>query len=121
MDSDQSLPPAADAPPSSSLPARLTNIFVSPGEVFDEINLIYSQDFARQQMGDMQGPAMRKQIEKVSKGKMTEAQIDQAVEQNKRIAYMVVTIGTAVGAPFFSAGWLFLGGVIVWLVGSKAM
>ena len=146
MDLNSPPPPGAEPPTASSLAGRMSNIFVAPGEAFTEIKprpaatgnwlaplilsiivawisvgLIYSQDFARQQMADMQEAAMRKQLQKVGGGRMTEQQIEQALERGGRIGYLATMIGGFVGAPFAIAGGLFLGGLVLWLLGAKAL
>jgi hypothetical protein len=140
-------PIGTDIEPASSLIGRMANVFAAPGEVFDEIKLrpvvaanwvvpmilsivigwisaglIFSQDFTRQQMGDAQEAAMRKPLEKLkSSGKLNDSQMEQALEQNKKIAYIAVVIGGVAGVPFGMAISLFLGGAILWLVGTKAL
>jgi hypothetical protein len=144
----ENLPPVVDLEPQASQPtmslgARLFNIFAAPGEVFEKIKnapvstanwltpgliliavswlgawLVFSQDSVQQQLKEITEQALQKQIQK---GKLTEQQADQA----RVVAEKFGSIGTKVGAygaPVFAALVLpFWGGLILWLVGNKAL
>jgi hypothetical protein len=122
-----------------SLPARLMNVFAIPGEVFSEVKaagpsvwnwlapalmllpiswfsawLIFSQPSIQQQLSDITEQALQKQIEK---GHLTQDQIDmqrKAVEMTSKIMPYVAPVFMAFVSPF-------LWGLILWLVGTKAL
>ncbi len=135
-------PPEALAPPATSLPARLVNVFAAPGDVFEEVKsrsvstanwlvpavvfivlcwvggmLLFSQGSINQQLSDIASKAVDKQIEK---GKMTDQQAEaarQAADKygtlGAKISAGVVPVLVAVLSPFW---W----GLILWL-GSKVL
>jgi hypothetical protein len=136
-------PPAAPPTTATSLPGRLLNVFAAPGEVFDEIKtapprtanwlvpailliviswlsagLIYSQPAIRQQLNDLANKAIDKQVEK---GKLSNAQADQARQTTEKLTGMSYTIGSVVGPVFGAFASPFWWGLILWLSGIKAL
>jgi hypothetical protein len=141
------IPPAtgnSSTVPQSTLAGRLTNIFVTPGEVFAGVRsaplchqnwlvpalifllaswcagaLIFSQPAIKQQMADMQEQALQKQFQKqIDAGKMTQAQADQIKAGATKFSGIAQTIGMIVG-PVFGAGLaLFGGGFLLWAGGN---
>jgi hypothetical protein len=142
------LPPVSESPEQvvpqkMSLAARLFNVFATPGEVFEQVKdapvstanwlvpglilivvswigawLVFSQDSIQQQLREITDQAVEKQIQK---GKLSEQQAEQA----RAMAAKFGSIGTkagAYGAPVFSGLVVpFWGGLILWLVGNKAL
>jgi hypothetical protein len=126
-----------------SLGARLFNVFATPGEVFEQIRgtrvsaanwlspgliliavswlgawLLFSQDSIQQQVREITDQAIEKQIQKNHMS-------DQQAEQARTVGAKFGSIGTKVSvavAPVF-AGLLtpFWWGLILWLVGNKAL
>lgn len=124
----------------TSVGAKLTNIFVQPGDVFDEVRqsphnflnwlvptlisvvvglvfvwVVFSQDTIMQQMRDAQA----KEIEaKVTAGKMSQQQADQAIQVTQR--FMTPLVIKALGSVFTLLGcfaWLFGLSLLFWLIG----
>ncbi len=128
------------SPAATSLGTRLTNVFVAPGEVFDEVKasppthanwfvptvmaiiagviytmVVFSQPGVLQNMKDAQNKKMQ---EMVATGKMTQAQADQNVQMTEKImtpAVMraVIIIFVFVVNPIS----LFLLAGVMWLIG----
>lgn len=137
------MPVSPSAPVETSLASRLTNVFVAPGEVFDEVKaspvrhanwlvaaLIFvllswcsagvmsTQDAIKHQMTEIQDQAMQKQFQKkIDAGKMTQAQADQAKAGAAKFAGVFYIIIAIVGPVFGAAIGPFLGGFILWAVG----
>ena len=140
------LPGTMPSTPQSTLAGRLTNLFVSPGEVFDEVRfsppcvanwlvpaliflltswcaaaLMFSQPAIRQQMAEIQQQALQKQFQKqIDTGKMTQAQVDQIKAGAENFAGLTQTIGLigqVVGPVFAAALALFGGGFVLWAGG----
>ena len=140
---EEPTPPAtneASSPRSTSLIARLMNVVVTPGEVFDEVKaskpfylnwlvplllaavvgvvyvyVIFSQPAVLQGVRESQQKQFQKQV---AAGKMTQAQADKAGEAIEQ--YMTPTImkfAGAVGAVFSNVAWLFLAALSLWLLG----
>ena len=135
--------PDAPAAPAMSLPARLMNVIAAPGDVFDNVKasppstanwlvpalililvswlgaaLIFSQDSIKQQLSDITTKAIDKQIEK---SKMSEQQAATVRAMGEKWSGIGVKF-TAVAAPVFVAfASPFWGGLILWLVGAKAL
>ncbi len=140
---EESQPPSsteASAPVTTSLMARLTNIFVSPGDVFDEVKVsepntmnwllpsilacvvgiifsvvVFSQETIVHDMRE----AQEKQIQKaVDAGKMKQADADQAAQMMEKIMSptMMTIIGSASSVVFTFAG-LFFFALVFWLMG----
>lgn len=138
------LPAAPDAPMETSLVARLTNVFVAPGEVFAEVKaspvrhanwlvaalifvllswcaagVMFTQDSINHQLVDIQEQAMQKKFQKnIDAGKMTQAQADQIKAQVATYTGMFQVIGGIVGPVIVGAVAPFLGGFILWAVGT---
>lgn len=130
--------------PSTSLLARLTNVFVAPGEVFDEVKsspprpanwvaplvtamlvgiiytlVVFSQPAIIQQMQQAQE---KKFQEMVDTGKMTQAQADKSVEAvQKFMNPTFMKIMGCAGSVVTSAAILFLAALVVWAVGLRAL
>jgi len=137
-------PPAGPPPPPATLlVGRLMNVFAAPGEVFSEIKtappavanwlvpallfvvlswlsaaVIFSQPAIRQQITDLSNRAIDQQVEK---GKISAAQADKIRESSEKFGRVGYEIGAAV-EPVFTMGFsLFLGGLVLWLVGTFAL
>lgn len=144
----EQLPPVLDPGaqaigPRMSLAGRMFNVIAAPGEVFEQIKdepvrssnwlapacllillswlgsaLVFSQPSIQQQLRDITDQAIDKQIQA---GKLTQQQGEQARE----VAAKFGSIGSklaAFGAPvFFGLALPFWWGLLIWLVGTKAM
>ena len=143
---EESQPPSIQEtpPPSTSLIARLMNVFVAPGEVFDEIKtsppqpanwivplvltmivgviytlVVFSQPAVIQKMQEAQE---KKFQEMVASGKMTQAQADQTIEAvQKWMSPGFMKIMGCVGSVVVSTAMLFLASLIFWAVGKRAL
>lgn len=133
-------PPNAPPAPSTSLMARLLNVFATPGEVFEEVKaapssvanwlapallcsvvgvlasfLIFSQPAIIQQIHEQQAKMFDDQVKA---GKMTQAQADEAVVAAEKFSGpSVLKFFGAVGAVFGSFVSLFWWGLLLWLIG----
>ena len=130
--------------PATSLGTRLTNVFVAPGEVFDEVKagpptatnwivptiisiiagvvytmVVFSQPGVLQNMKDAQDKRMQ---EMVAQGKMTQAQADQSEQMAERFMTptMIRTFGI-LAIVIFNPVSLFLFAGVMWLVGRYAL
>jgi hypothetical protein len=131
------------APGSSSLAGRLANVFVAPGEVFEELKTsppraanwlvpvllaclvgvvycvtIFSTESLAQQMHEMRVKALQ---QKIDAGKMPREQGQQAIEALDR--FMTPTLMSILGsfsAAVISFAALFVSALIVWLIGKLA-
>ena len=127
-------------PPASSLAARLTNIFVSPGEVFEEVKagtpamtnwlvpvlifalvgavsafVIFSQPAMIQQIQEQQAKVFDQQVKA---GKMTQAQADQAMAMAEKFSGpTMLKITGSVGAVVSSFTGVFWRALVLWLLG----
>jgi len=135
-----SLPPQAPEPVTTSLPARLINVFAEPGQVFEEIKnsppassnwlvpvmlwvlvsviasfILFSQPSIQHQVREQQAKAMDKMVEQ---GKMTREQADQATAVSEKFLgpTMLMIFGSvgAAGAAFAHVFWWAL---VLWLLG----
>jgi len=140
MDDTPISPPSAGGAPSepSSLTDRLANVFCAPGEVFEEIrnapvlasnwlvplllaciatviyiSIAFSQPAILRDLQEQQQHAIQK---KITAGKITQAQADQAAAMTERFMTptMMKIFGSA-GAVLTSVAGLFLMGLGVWL------
>ena len=140
---DEQLPPTiepapAAPPPSTSLWARLLNVFATPGDVFNEVKasphsvsnwlvpiLIYGLASAMSTFLILSQPAiaqqMREQQEKmvdaqVQAGKITQEQADRQLEAMAAFSGPAAKIGGSIGGflmgAFVVVGWAFL----LWLI-----
>src|SRR5258706_10542423 len=137
-------PPAA-APesvvaPSTSVGARLMNVFATPGEVFEEIKdrpveaanwfvplllsalfgvvccvVIFSQETILQQMREVQDRALEKKVEKMSKEQQEKVREMAAQFTSPRVMKLFGSAGAVVG----SIAWLFFLAFLVWLAGTR--
>ena len=130
-------------PPAMSLPGRLLNILAVPGDVFEQVKssdpcaanwlapalilialswvgtwLIFSQDTFKHQVTEMTDKAIEKRIEKAH---MSKEQAEQVRQAAGKWAGIGSTIGPAVGAVVVAFATPFLWGLILWLVGVKAL
>jgi hypothetical protein len=136
-------PPIPETPPmpptGTSLPARLLNVFATPGEVFEEVKaapstasnwlvptllaavvgvlasfLIFSQPAIIQQLHEQQAKAFDQQVKA---GKMTQAQADQAMTMVEKFTgpTMMKIFGSA-GAVVGSFVRLFWWALVLWLL-----
>ena len=132
-------PPILETPHATSLPARLLNIFATPGEVFAEVKaapltaanwlvptllsavvgvlasiLIFSQPAIVQQLHEQQVKALDQQVKA---GKMTQAQADQAIGVvEKFTGPAMLKVFGSVGAVVGSFVRLFWWAFILWLL-----
>jgi hypothetical protein len=130
--------------PRMSLAARLTNIYVAPGEVFAEVKdspptpanwvvpmiiamvagiiytlVVFSQPAVIQGLKEARDKGVQKQVEA---GKMTQKQADTAAEMAEK--YMTPMVMKVIGIVFSVLGtgvWLFLSAFFVWLIGRFAL
>ena len=132
--------PPAPKPPTTSLGARLLNVFAVPGDVFDEVKaspgatanwlvpalllalvgaisavIIASQPAIQQQVREQQAKMLDKQVEA---GKMTREQADKtlAVAEKFTGPAMLKVLGS-ISAVFVSFARVFWWGFILWLLG----
>jgi hypothetical protein len=144
---DESQPPSISEtppPPQTSLAARLMNVFVSPGEVFDEIKsspvkpanwvvplilsmiigviytlVVFSQPAVLQKIQEAQEQKFQKMVEQK---KMTQEQADQMIAATQKwMGPGVMKIFGSVGAVVASAAILFLAALIFWAIGLRAL
>jgi hypothetical protein len=135
-------PPSISETPttvSTSLPSRLTNVFVSPGEVFDEVKsspvkpanwvvplilsmvvgviytfVVFSQPAISQKMREAQEEKFQELVEAK---KMTQQDADRTIVIVQKVTKIMVPVFAIVG----SAGILFLAALIFWAVGLRAL
>lgn len=138
------IPALPEVPAETSLAARLTNVFVAPGEVFAEVKaspirhsnwivatlifillswcsagVMMSQESVRHAFADIQEQAMQKKFQKlVDEKKMTQAQADQTIADVSKVTGVVYTVMAFVGPVIGGAIAPFLGGFILWAVGT---
>ena len=118
-------------------------MFAAPGEVYDEIKssppatanwlaptlvllavswigvwIIFSQDAVKHQMSGLQDRAIQQRVEK---GKLTQAQADQARAAVERFGSVGMKIGAVIGPAAGAFAAPFWGGLILWLVGAKVL
>ena len=132
--------PAAPPPPTTSLAARLLNVFATPGEVFDEVKttppttsnwlmpallgaivgaisaiIIFSQPAILQQIHEQQAKMFD---QSVKAGNMTQADADKAIATVEKFSgpttMKIMGGGAAVVASFTSVFWWAL---VLWLLG----
>jgi hypothetical protein len=131
-DSEASLTPM-------SLPSRLMNVYVAPGEVFDLVRsgntsvfnwlvpmllccavgiaaffLALSQPVIQQQLDDMQTQAIQKMVDQQ---KITAAQ----AEQSKAVVRMVTRIAAPISMVIMMFLWFFAQSLGLWLMGTKLL
>ena len=132
--------PGSQAVPPMAPGARLVNVFVAPGEVFEAVKagpsstanwlvpvllmclvgivatfVVFSQPSIMQQMKEQQARGLEKRLEKLPKEQRD--QIREIAEKWTSPA-LIKTVGSA-GAVVRSFGWLFFMAVIVWLLGAR--
>lgn len=132
----------ADVPPAMSLGERLTSVYSSPGEVFDQVTIgppshanwlvplllgyvmiiihimvAFSQPSIVQGVRDQQA---RKFQQMVEEGKMSEGQADAALEQVERFTSpTILKVTGSIGGIIAGTGWVFALGLVLWLISSK--
>lgn len=142
METSSSSSVSADVAPAMSLGGRLTNIFASPGEVFDQVKtgppshanwlvplllgyvmiivhimVAFSQPAVIQGVRDQQG---KKFEEMVAEGKMTQEQAEGAMQQVERFTTpTVLKISGSIGGIIAGTAWFFVLGLFLWLLSSK--
>jgi hypothetical protein len=130
-------------PPTTSLAARLLNVFATPGEVFEEVAatptavknwlvptliacvvavvsivILFSQPAIQQQIREQQQAAMDKNVKA---GKMTQADADKAMEVIQKFSGpTVLAVTGGLSAIFMTFGSVFLWAFGLWLVGMQA-
>lgn len=141
MEPETQPPPVeAPAPPTTSLLSRLTNVFVAPGEVFDEVSasphrtgnwlvpvllsclmgivfsvVAFSQETIVHDLRAAQEKAVQDQVDA---GKMSQAQADQAIQAMQRfMSPTVMMLFGSVASVFASFAWLFFLALCLWGVG----
>jgi len=139
----QEPPPENPQAPTMSLGGRLSNVFATPGEVFEAVKtakdsaanwlvpalilvlvswaaaaVIFSQDSIKHQLSEITDQAIQKQVEK---SRMSEQQAEQARAMGEKWAGISAKIGAAL-VPVL-AGFLtpFVWGLFIWLVGAKVL
>jgi hypothetical protein len=135
-------PTEPPAPP-MSVTSRLVNVFASPGEVFADIKnkpvqnanwampalililvswlastLIFSQEPIRQQLKEISLKAVQKQAEKKN---VPKEQMDKQMEMVEKFGTMGPMIAAFFAPIFIGFATPFFWGLILWLVGSKAL
>jgi hypothetical protein len=120
---------------------RMVNVLAAPSEVFAEIKerpvehsnwlvpaivslflgiagvlLLFSQDWAMQEIQRAQDKAMRQQV---AQGKLKQEQADQAQEMMKRFMPVMVKVGGSVATTVYAFGGPFFWGFVIWLLGVK--
>jgi len=137
---EQTPPDPILSTPASPLAARLTNVFVAPGDVFEEVKVsaptvsnwlapvlilavtgiistlvIFSQPTVIQQIREQQAKVFDQQVKA---GKMTQAQADQASAVAEKFAGpAMLKITGSVGAVFSSFVAIFWYALVLWLLG----
>jgi len=127
-------------PPTTSLAARLLNVFATPGEVFAEVAttpkrfsnwlvptliacavfmtsvvILFSQPAIQQKIREQQQQAMDKNVKA---GKMTQAQADQAMAMVEKFSGpTLMKIFGSIGAAVWTFGAMFLWAFGLWLLG----
>lgn len=147
MDESSSQPvPENPVPSGSSLGSRLTNVFVSPTEVFDEVKagpptpsnwiaplvaativgiiyvmMIFSQPAVIQSMKEAQDKKFEDVQKRVTEGKMTQKQADDIrATADKFMTPSFLKVIGILGSVVGNLIGLFLTAAVVWLVGKSA-
>jgi len=134
------MPATLPPPPTTSLAARLLNVFATPGEVFEEVRIspvnhanwlvpvllaaivgaisaviIFSQPAILQQIHEQQAKMFD---QSVKAGKMTQADADKAVAMAEKFSGpTVLKISGSVAAVFGSCARVFWWALVLWLLG----
>jgi hypothetical protein len=134
----------ASVAPSTSLIARLMNVFAMPGDVFEEVKasahsagnwlvpafigsvvgvisifIVFSQPAIQQQFREQQEQVLEKRLDKMVKaGQITRQQADQQKDvAEKFMGPTVTTIFGAIAVTFWSFARVFLWALVLWLLG----
>lgn len=135
------IPPLPDNSAPMPLSARLLNVFVSPGEVFDAVKasqfaasnwavpavalvviswvcsfLIFSQPAIEQQIRELASRAIEQQV---ASGKMPRQQAGQVQAVAEKWGVLGAKIAAYVSPPFIAVVAAFGWGLVVWLIGTK--
>ena len=126
-----------EPPPSTSLGARLLNVFAVPGEVFEEVRanrfragnwvvpvllasvvgmlsvwVLFSQPAIQQKLREQQEKALTKQVQA---GKVKQADVDRALDVMSNP--LLMKVAGAIGAVVVSVVRVFWWGLVLWLMG----
>jgi hypothetical protein len=141
--SDPEITPSQSPIRTTSLASRMTNVFATPGEVFDEVKAsppstanwlvpavalilvgwlgawaVFSQPAIKQQLSKITERAIQKQIQK---GNLSKAQSDAAMRSGQKWAGIGTKISSAAAPPLLAFCSPFWWGLIFWLLGNKMM
>jgi len=139
-------PNLSDTPVETSIWTRMFNMLAAPGEVFDELRqsqprtvnwlmplvlnclaglifivVAFSQPAVVDDTIEQEEKAL---VKKVEKRKMTEAEADkqrQGMEQVRPMMRMILTVVGSLGVMVVNVLIMFLGALILWLIGAKAL
>lgn len=133
-------PPPANRAPTTSLAARLMNVFAAPSEVFEEVKasrpttanwlvpalitavvmavsmvIVASQPAIQQKVREQQDQAIEKQV---TAGRLTRQQADQQQAMMEKFATgTLLQVGAGVAGVFFGIGRVFWWATVLWLLG----
>jgi hypothetical protein len=138
---ESSIEPTAAAP--MSLAARLTNVFATPAEVFDQVKgsppaaanwvvpallfmlvswvgawLVFSQPAIRQQLSELTQQAIEKQIQR---SHVSQEQADRNRATGEKYAGMAQKFSAFAGPPFAAFASPFFWGLVFWFAGGRAL
>jgi hypothetical protein len=139
-------PPVQEPPPpapTTSVAARMLNVFTVPGEAFQEVAasapsvanwltpavllilvswvgtwLVFSQESFQHQLTEYTDQAIQKRLEKAH---VPKEQADQAREMGQKIARISSTVGAYAGTLVIALASPFMWGLFLWLAGTKAL
>lgn len=133
-------PPPANRAPTTSLAARLMNVFAAPSEVFEEVKatrpttanwlvpalitavvmavsmvIVASQPAIQQKVREQQEQAIEKQV---TAGRLTRQQADQQQAVMEKFGGgTLLQVGAGVAGVFFGIGRVFWWATVLWLLG----
>ena len=132
-------PAPVATPPATSLTGKLMNVFVAPGDVFNEVKtagaahanwiwpaillllagwvstaLIFSQPAIRQQMSELADKSIDRLVEQ---GKLSGDQAEKAKSAAEKVAVTAAAISATFGVPVVAFALPFWWGLILWLGG----
>lgn len=128
-----------DAAPSTSLAARMFNVYATPGDVFEEVAaakpstanwlaptllsclaavafvlVAFSQPAILQQVREQQDKVFQKNV---AAGKMTQSQAEQAQKFLDKMGPTVTKVTGSIGAVLAGFAWVFAAALVLWLIG----